>query len=224
MATNYPTSIDSFVDPTSSEPMTSPSHSGQHTNINDAVEAIETFVGTTGAPNFAPVASPAFTGSPTAPTKSALTNNTDLATTAYADAAVGVETSRAETAEALLAPKASPTFTGVVTTPILIVSADQITATSNAATVPITNGNVEVTNSSSATLTITLATSGATRGQTLLLTIYDFAGTAETLTFVNTENSTISVPTTTNGSTTLPLTVGFRFNGATSKWRCVGVA
>jgi hypothetical protein len=65
----------------------------------------------------APLASPALTGSPTAPTKSALTNNTDIATTAYADAAVAVETSRAETAEALKAPLASPALTGAPTAP-----------------------------------------------------------------------------------------------------------
>jgi hypothetical protein len=53
---------------------------------------------------YAPLASPALTGTPTAPTKAALTNNTDLATTAYTDLAVGVETARAEAAEALLVP------------------------------------------------------------------------------------------------------------------------
>lgn len=65
----------------------------------------------------APVASPTFTGTPTAPTAAALTDNTQVATTAYADSAVAVETTRAETAEALLAPKASPTFTGTTTAP-----------------------------------------------------------------------------------------------------------
>ena len=49
----------------------------------------------------APLASPALTGTPTAPTASALTASTQLATTAYADSAVGAETSRAGAAEAL---------------------------------------------------------------------------------------------------------------------------
>jgi hypothetical protein len=53
----------------------------------------------------APLASPALTGTPTAPTAAALDNSTKIATTAYADAAVGVETSRATTAEGLLVPK-----------------------------------------------------------------------------------------------------------------------
>ncbi len=51
----------------------------------------------------APLASPALTGTPTAPTASALDNSTKLATTAYDDAAVGVEKTRALAAEALLA-------------------------------------------------------------------------------------------------------------------------
>ena len=46
MATNFPTSLDTFVNPTSSSAMNSPSHAGQHTDINDAVEAIQTKLGT----------------------------------------------------------------------------------------------------------------------------------------------------------------------------------
>lgn len=48
----------------------------------------------------APKASPALTGTPTAPTATPGTDSTQLATTGYADSAVAVETSRAETAEA----------------------------------------------------------------------------------------------------------------------------
>jgi hypothetical protein len=65
----------------------------------------------------APLASPALTGTPTAPTAGALTNSTQLATTAYTDTAVGVEKTRAQAAEALLAPLASPTFTGTPAAP-----------------------------------------------------------------------------------------------------------
>jgi len=46
MATTYPTSIDSFPDPTAGSLLTSPSHSGLHVDINGAVEALETKVGT----------------------------------------------------------------------------------------------------------------------------------------------------------------------------------
>lgn len=45
MATNYPTSIDSFTDPTSTQTLNNPSHSGQHTNANDAIAALEAKVG-----------------------------------------------------------------------------------------------------------------------------------------------------------------------------------
>ncbi len=78
----------------------------------------------------APLASPAFTGTPTAPTAPPGTDDTQLATTAYADAAVAVETKRAESAEALLSPIASPTFTGAVTQPDAPVLTSPTTATS----------------------------------------------------------------------------------------------
>jgi hypothetical protein len=65
----------------------------------------------------APLVSPTFTGTPVAPTATALTNTAQLATTAYADGAVGVEKTRALAAEALLAPLVSPTFTGVPVAP-----------------------------------------------------------------------------------------------------------
>jgi hypothetical protein len=60
----------------------------------------------------APLNSPAFTGTPTAPTASPETNSTQIATTAYTDAAVSVETSRAETAEAAKVARAGDTMTG----------------------------------------------------------------------------------------------------------------
>jgi hypothetical protein len=89
MPTNYPGAIDNPTDPTSSEPMTTPSHSGLHTNSNDAVVAIETFVGTTSAPNFAKLGSPHFTGVPTAPTNATATDaTTQLATDAFVQNAV----------------------------------------------------------------------------------------------------------------------------------------
>lgn len=45
MATNFPASLDSLTNPTSTQTLNSPSHSSQHANINDAVEAIQTKVG-----------------------------------------------------------------------------------------------------------------------------------------------------------------------------------
>jgi hypothetical protein len=45
MATNYPTSLDTFTNPSSGASLSSPSHAGQHGDINDAVEAIEAKLG-----------------------------------------------------------------------------------------------------------------------------------------------------------------------------------
>lgn len=45
MAINYPTSLDTFTDPNPSDGLDSPSHSGLHTDLNSAVEALEAKVG-----------------------------------------------------------------------------------------------------------------------------------------------------------------------------------
>lgn len=45
MATNFPASLDTLTNPTSSDSLSSPSHSAQHANVNDAVEALQAKVG-----------------------------------------------------------------------------------------------------------------------------------------------------------------------------------
>jgi uncharacterized protein GlcG (DUF336 family) len=50
MATNFPTSLDSFFNPTTSNTLDSPSHSGQHSDLNDAVEAVEAKLGIGASP------------------------------------------------------------------------------------------------------------------------------------------------------------------------------
>lgn len=45
MATQYPTSIDSFTNPSGTSQLASPDHALQHTNVNGAVTAIETRLG-----------------------------------------------------------------------------------------------------------------------------------------------------------------------------------
>jgi hypothetical protein len=119
---------------------------------------------------------------------------------------------------------AANTFTGVQTTTQVLSTNNAITASGNAATVPITSKINTVTNNSAATLTITMATSGAIDRQLVIVCILDSSAAAQTITWVNTENSTVTAPTTSNGSTTLPLTVGFQYNNATSKWRCIASA
>lgn len=119
---------------------------------------------------------------------------------------------------------AAQTFTGQNKFNNFIDVNNAITASGNAATVPVTYRLSTVTNNSAATLTITMTTTSAVDGQMTVVRILDASAVAQTITWVNTENSTITAPTTSNGSTTLPLTVGFQYNGATSKWRCIAKA
>ena len=41
MASTYPTSLDVFTNPLAANPLTAPSHAQQHSDLNDAVEALE---------------------------------------------------------------------------------------------------------------------------------------------------------------------------------------
>jgi len=45
MASGFPGSIDSFTNPLTTSPLNSPSHAGQHQDLNDAVNKIETYMG-----------------------------------------------------------------------------------------------------------------------------------------------------------------------------------
>lgn len=115
------------------------------------------------------------------------------------------------------------TFSTSVNSGSVIVSNNAITASANAATVPITAMVSTVTNNSAATLTVTMTTGAANRQLSEVL-ILDSSAAAQTITWVNTENSTVTVPATSNGSTTLPLSVLFQYNAATTKWRCIASA
>lgn len=117
--------------------------------------------------------------------------------------------------------KTGDTMTGELDLPLIIQIPQAITVTTNAGTADVAHSSQKFTNSSAATMAITLATSGAVDGQAKIVRVYDFSAVAQTIGWTNTENSTVSVPTTSNASTTLPLTVGFMFNGSTSKWRCI---
>ena len=118
------------------------------TEIDDEFEAIETAIGTK-----ADLASPTFTGTPAAPTASAATDSTQLATTAFVQD-----------------QKASPAFTGTPTAPTASTGTDttqvattafvQQEITENAYTLPAatstTLGGVKVSLSGS---TLTISTS-----------------------------------------------------------------
>ncbi len=110
---------------------------------------------------------------------------------------------------------------GILTAANTININNAVTCSSNAATVPVTSGVTTVTNDSAGTFAITITTTGAVDRQKLVVCILDFSGVAQTIGWTNTENSLTSVPTTSAGSTTKPLYVGFVFNSATTKWACV---
>lgn len=113
--------------------------------------------------------------------------------------------------------------TGIGTADLLAPNNHTITVSSNAGSASQSFLVNTFTNSSAATMAITIpvATPTPKDGQFMVVRIYDFSGVAQTIGWTNTENSTVSVPTTSNGSTTLPLSVCFEYNGATSKWRCL---
>ena len=77
----------------------------------------------------APLASPALTGTPTAPTAAVDTNTTQIATTAYV---IGQSYLKSSTASSTYAPLASPTFTGTVSASTINIStADTATTASH---------------------------------------------------------------------------------------------
>ena len=45
MATNWPSSVQTFTNPTSGSSLSSPSHSDQHATVNDTVEALQNYAG-----------------------------------------------------------------------------------------------------------------------------------------------------------------------------------
>jgi hypothetical protein len=51
MATNFPNSLDNLTNPASTDPTDAPSHSQQHANANDAIEALEAKVGINSSAN-----------------------------------------------------------------------------------------------------------------------------------------------------------------------------
>ena len=106
-------------------------------------------------------------------------------------------------------------------TPLNVNPVHTVTVASNAGTCSALYTINNFTNSSAATMTITLSTTGAVDGQEMIVRVYDFSAASQTIGWTNTENSGVSAPTTSNGSTTLPSTVTFQYNSATSKWRCI---
>ncbi len=119
--------------------------------------------------------------------------------------------------------KGATTNVGIRCTPALVFPPTVCTCTSNAATVPVSCSHAKITNSSAATLTITLATTGAIDGQEVRVRVFDASAATQTISFTNSETGKAGAPPTpTLGSTTIPTTYKFRYNSGTSKWTYCG--
>lgn len=116
---------------------------------------------------------------------------------------------------------AAQTFTGIQTIPQILCVENAQTASANAITFDRTNRINKVTNNSASGLTITLSTTGATAGDMIIVKSVPSSAVAQTITWVNTENSDVTPSANLNASTTSPRTDGFMWNSLTSKWRCV---
>lgn len=108
-----------------------------------------------------------------------------------------------------------------LTVPQIFTTSNAVTATSNAATITRANRINTVTNNSAAGLTITLSTTSALDGDMIMIRSLPSSAVAQTITWVNTENSDVTPSANLNASTTSPRTDGFQYNSGTSKWRCI---
>jgi hypothetical protein len=129
---------------------------------------VETTRAETAEALLAPKASPALTGTPTAPTAPALADSTQVATTAYADSAVAVETSRAEAAEALkvtgvTAADGSVAIGGTSTAPTVRTGTLDVIATQHPPAAPVPMAGQKLTGVANGSA----STDGAAYGQTL---------------------------------------------------------
>lgn len=144
MSVNFPTSLDTLTNPQTSDPQNNPSHAGQHSDANDAIEALEAKVG---ANTSAVTSSHDYkisqleTNSLTAASSATLTNKTidangtgnSISNLETADLASGVldtdlssvsatdntipSAKATKSALDAKAPSANPTFTGTVVLP-----------------------------------------------------------------------------------------------------------
>jgi hypothetical protein len=165
----------------------------------------------------APLASPALTGSPTAPTQSLSDNSTKIATTAYADRIVA--TAPGNLSGVITSVGAVTTITaqtGTGTTFVTSVSPTLTTPNIGVATATSVNKVIVTAPASTATLTVannsSLITSGA-----YSTTLTSTGTTAVTLPTTGTLATLAGTETLTNKTLTAPtVTSGAKYNGSTS--------
>src|ERR1035437_1775145 len=99
-----------------------------------------------------------------------------------------------------------------LTVPQIINTPNAVTASGNAATIPITYRITNVTNNSAAGLTNTITTTSATDGMIVEVRSYPSSNVAQTITWINTEISDVTPSANLNASTTSPRSDLFQFN------------
>ena len=197
MTSAYPGAIDNFTNPSSGDTLDSATvpHATQHSNANDAIEAIETELGINPSGSYAdivtrlnandvsdalkaPIASPTFTGTVTIPTGASISG---------------------------FAPLASPALTGTATAVNLGVSGyitrtAPVTATANY-TVTATDTYI-INNKAASSMTLTLPTASTQTGREITIkTIVAF-------TVISASSNVVPAASATAGTAILAATAG----------------
>lgn len=210
MATNFPSSLDSLTNPTSTDTTTAVDHAAQHANANDAIEALQAKVGVN---------------------SSAVTTSHDykLSEVTSTDKAVGKSATQTLTNKTIDA--ASNTLTGVATaTGALTFTNKRITErvntiTSDSATPTFATDSYDmfiITGQTNNITSMTTNLSGTpTEGQKLWLAMTAASGSPTITWGSGWEASSIPLP---SSITTTRQDFRFVWNSTTSKWRIVGYA
>jgi hypothetical protein len=241
---NFPTSLDSLTNPVAGDALNSVTvpHATQHANLNDAVEALEAKVGIDGS-----AVATSLDYRVDALESAGGTDLSYTAATRVIASSTGTDATLplVSTGDAGLAPASgggtsnflradgtwtAPTGAGDVTTSgTQTLTNKRITkrvgSTTSSATPTINTDNYDVYRLTAQAADITSFTTNLSGtpvdGDLLWISITGTAARAITW-GASFESSTATLPTTT--VTTATLDVGFRWNAATSKWRCVATA
>lgn len=221
MASNFPSSLDSFTDPTATSKLNSPSHSQQHVNINDAVEKIEAKVGVDSSTvvtshdyKLSGVTSGDKAGSLTGTeTQTNKTLTTPVIASLYQDAAKTKLMTVPNTAsDTLAALAATQTFSNKRIT-------KRVGTSASAATHTIDSDSYDIftVTAQAAGVTFAAPSGTPTAGQSLIIRIKD-NGTARAITWnaAFRASTDLALPTTTVISKTLYC--GFMWNSVDNRW------
>jgi len=226
MSSSFPTSLDSFTDPTATSKTNSPSHSVQHINSNDAIEKLEAKVGANSSAvttshdyKLSNVAGSdkvmSLTGTETGTNK---TFTTPVVASFYQDAGkTKLMTTPNTASDTLAAVAATQTFTNKRIT-------KRVGASASSATHTIDSDSYDVYTVTAQAEAVTFgAPSGTpTSGQTLLIRILD-NGTARAITWNAAFRASTDLPLPATTVLSKTLYCGFIWNAAASKWDCLAV-